>query len=51
MTPYYYSTFERRKESTAGTLGELCRGNDSIVTDKEKIVVLVLVPNRYRGRG
>src|SRR5690606_41692609 len=37
MTPYYYSTFEAEIETPDG---EFYVENDSIVTDKKKIVVL-----------
>ena len=47
MTPYYYSTFEEEIE-TAG--GERYVANDSIVTDRKKIVVLGSGPNRI-GQG
>ena len=47
MTPYYYSTFEAEYE-TAG--GEKTVQNDSIVTDRKKIVVLGSGPNRI-GQG
>jgi carbamoyl-phosphate synthase large subunit len=46
-TPYYYSTFEAEIE-TAG--GERYVDNESIVTDKKKIVVLGSGPNRI-GQG
>ncbi len=47
MTPYYYSTFEAEIETTEG---ERYVANDSIVTDKKKIVVLGSGPNRI-GQG
>ncbi|MBR9855206.1 MAG: carbamoyl-phosphate synthase large subunit [Algicola sp.] len=47
VTPYYYSTFEEEIE-TAG--GECYVANDSVVTDKKKIVVLGSGPNRI-GQG
>ena len=46
-TPYYYSTFESEIETTAG---ERVVANESIVTDKKKIVVLGSGPNRI-GQG
>ncbi len=47
MTPYYYSTFEAEIERPDGTRYV---ENDSIVTDKKKIVVLGSGPNRI-GQG
>ena len=47
MTPYYYSTFEAEIERADGTRYV---ENDSIVTDKKKIVVLGSGPNRI-GQG
>ncbi|MEL6917082.1 MAG: carbamoyl-phosphate synthase large subunit [Bacteroidota bacterium] len=47
MTPYYYSTFEAEIETPKG---EKYVANDSIVTDKKKIVVLGSGPNRI-GQG
>ncbi len=47
MTPYYYSTFEEEIESAEG---ERYVANDSIVTDRKKIVVLGSGPNRI-GQG
>ena len=47
MTPYYYSTFEAEIEKPDGTRYV---ENDSIVTDKKKIVVLGSGPNRI-GQG
>lgn len=47
MTPYYYSTFEEEIETPSG---ERYVANDSIVTDKKKIVVLGSGPNRI-GQG
>ncbi|SDL87851.1 carbamoyl-phosphate synthase large subunit [Kriegella aquimaris] len=47
MTPYYYSTFEAEIETADG---ERYVENDSIVTDKKKIVVLGSGPNRI-GQG
>ena len=46
-TPYYYSTFENEVE-TAG--GHRFSDNESIVTDKKKIIVLGSGPNRI-GQG
>ncbi|MEO9511442.1 MAG: carbamoyl-phosphate synthase large subunit [Flavobacteriaceae bacterium] len=47
MTPYYYSTFEEEIESADG---KRYVANDSVVTDKKKIVVLGSGPNRI-GQG
>ena len=47
MTPYYYSTFEAEIEKPDGTRYV---ENDSVVTDKKKIVVLGSGPNRI-GQG
>ncbi|MCK0157674.1 carbamoyl-phosphate synthase large subunit [Cellulophaga sp. F20128] len=47
MTPYYYSTFEAEIETADG---RRYVENDSIVTDKKKIVVLGSGPNRI-GQG
>ncbi|CAM4407844.1 carbamoyl-phosphate synthase large subunit [Zobellia nedashkovskayae] len=47
MTPYYYSTFEAEIEKADGTRYV---ENDSIVTDRKKIVVLGSGPNRI-GQG
>ncbi len=47
MTPYYYSTFEAEIETP---VGERYVENDSIVTDRKKIVVLGSGPNRI-GQG
>ncbi len=47
MTPYYYSTFEEEIETPEG---ERFVSNDSIVTDRKKIVVLGSGPNRI-GQG
>ncbi|MFC4097092.1 carbamoyl-phosphate synthase large subunit [Euzebyella saccharophila] len=47
MTPYYYSTFEEEIEKPDGTRFV---ENDSVVTDKKKIVVLGSGPNRI-GQG
>ena len=46
-TPYYYSTFEAEIETAAG---HRYVANESIVTDKKKIVVLGSGPNRI-GQG
>ena len=46
-TPYYYSTFENAVESASG---EVYVHNESIVSDKKKIVVLGSGPNRI-GQG
>ena len=47
QTPYYYSTFENEMELTDGTK---YAENDSVVTDKKKIIVLGSGPNRI-GQG
>jgi carbamoyl-phosphate synthase large subunit len=47
MTPYYYSTFEAEYETPDG---QKYVQNDSVVTDKKKIVVLGSGPNRI-GQG
>lgn len=47
-TPYYYSTFENEVEPAKG--GEKYAANDSIVSDKKKIIVLGSGPNRI-GQG
>ena len=47
QTPYYYSTFENEMETTSG---KPYSENDSIVTDKKKIIVLGSGPNRI-GQG
>lgn len=47
ITPYYYSTFEEEIETTDG---KRYVANDSIVSDKKKIVVLGSGPNRI-GQG
>ncbi|MDX1362662.1 carbamoyl-phosphate synthase large subunit [Arenibacter latericius] len=47
MTPYYYSTFEAEIEKPDGTKYVQ---NDSVVSDKKKIVVLGSGPNRI-GQG
>ncbi len=47
MTPYYYSTFEAEIETPDGNKFV---ENDSVVTDKKKIVVLGSGPNRI-GQG
>ncbi|WP_165730573.1 carbamoyl-phosphate synthase large subunit [Polaribacter sp. 20A6] len=46
-TPYYYSTFENEIETADG---EIIIANESIVTDKKKIIVLGSGPNRI-GQG
>ena len=46
-TPYYYSTFENEIETASG---EIIIANESIVTDKKKIIVLGSGPNRI-GQG
>lgn len=45
-TPYFYSTFEDRNH----TLAEGSESNESVVTDKKKIIVLGSGPNRI-GQG
>jgi len=47
MTPYYYSTFEAEQETSEG---KRFVANDSIVTDRKKVVVLGSGPNRI-GQG
>ena len=47
MTPYYYSTFEAEIETADG---QRYVENDSVVTDRKKIVVLGSGPNRI-GQG
>lgn len=47
QTPYYYSTFENTMELADGTT---YAENDSVVTDKKKIIVLGSGPNRI-GQG
>ncbi len=46
-TPYFYSTFERRQINNKATV---LNQNESIVTNKEKIIVLGSGPNRI-GQG
>ncbi len=46
-TPYYYSTFENDMEDKDGSLVTV---NDSVVTDRKKVVVLGSGPNRI-GQG
>ncbi|MBZ0327056.1 MAG: carbamoyl-phosphate synthase large subunit [Altibacter sp.] len=46
-TPYYYSTFENEMETADG---KRYSENDSIVTDKKKVIVLGSGPNRI-GQG
>ena len=47
QTPYYYSTFENEVETTDGQKNPV---NESIVSDKKKIIVLGSGPNRI-GQG
>ncbi|HXJ98215.1 MAG TPA: carbamoyl-phosphate synthase large subunit [Gelidibacter sp.] len=47
QTPYYYSTFENNVE---GPDGKLISANESVVSDKKKIIVLGSGPNRI-GQG
>jgi carbamoyl-phosphate synthase large subunit len=47
LTPYYYSTFEADVENKAGALQNT---NESLVTEKEKVIVLGSGPNRI-GQG
>jgi carbamoyl-phosphate synthase large subunit len=47
QTPYYYSTFENNMETADG---KIYAENDSIVTDKKKVIVLGSGPNRI-GQG
>jgi len=46
QTPYYYSTFENKMITSEGSYSD----NESVVTDKKKIVVLGSGPNRI-GQG
>ena len=46
-TPYYYSTFENEMETNDGACLSV---NDSVVTDRKKVVVLGSGPNRI-GQG
>jgi len=46
QTPYYYSTFENKMITSEGSYAD----NESVVTDKKKIVVLGSGPNRI-GQG
>ena len=46
QTPYYYSTFE----SASGRLGAVAPKNDSVSSDRKKIIVLGSGPNRI-GQG
>ena len=46
-TPYYYSTFENEIETADG---EIIIANESVVSDKKKIIVLGSGPNRI-GQG
>tara|TARA_R110001583_G_scaffold412_4_gene3864 strand:- start:4444 stop:7293 length:2850 start_codon:yes stop_codon:yes gene_type:complete len=46
QTPYYYSTFEYKMITSKGSYSD----NESVVTDKKKIVVLGSGPNRI-GQG
>lgn len=47
MTPYYYSTFENNVETADG---KSYADNESVVTDKKKVIVLGSGPNRI-GQG
>ncbi len=47
QTPYYYSTFENDMQTTDG---KIYAENDSIVTEKKKVIVLGSGPNRI-GQG
>lgn len=47
QTPYYYSTFENNMQTANGTS---YAENDSVVTDRKKIIVLGSGPNRI-GQG
>jgi len=47
QTPYYYSTFENEMETADG---ERYAENDSVVTDRKKVIVLGSGPNRI-GQG
>lgn len=48
-TPYFYSTFERAPASTSSKGGILV-SNESVVSDKKKVIVLGSGPNRI-GQG
>ena len=47
QTPYYYSTFESEMQSKDG---EVSIANESVVTDRKKVIVLGSGPNRI-GQG
>ena len=47
QTPYYYSTFENKMQNKDG---KSYADNDSVVSEKKKIVVLGSGPNRI-GQG
>jgi carbamoyl-phosphate synthase large subunit len=47
QTPYYYSTFENEVETSEG---KIFSANESVVSDKKKIIVLGSGPNRI-GQG
>ncbi|MGK0429921.1 MAG: carbamoyl-phosphate synthase large subunit [Psychroserpens sp.] len=47
QTPYYYSTFENEVETSEG---KIFPANESVVSDKKKIIVLGSGPNRI-GQG
>lgn len=47
QTPYYYSTFESEIETADGTVSV---SNESVVSDKKKVIVLGSGPNRI-GQG
>ncbi|MEH6535700.1 MAG: carbamoyl-phosphate synthase large subunit [Psychroserpens sp.] len=47
QTPYYYSTFENKVETSEG---KIIPANESVVSDKKKIIVLGSGPNRI-GQG
>ena len=49
-TPYFYSTFENRAEAGTGPADSPVISNESIVTNKKKIIVLGSGPNRI-GQG
>lgn len=51
LTPYYYSTFINQSEEDKGTYGFADEiHNESIVTDKKKVIILGSGPNRI-GQG
>ena len=49
-TPYFYSTFEQRQETNSTNGSIALETNESVVSDKKKIIVLGSGPNRI-GQG